>query len=201
MKLSKERRVYAAILGLAMGGLVVERVFFAGGPQSAAASVAPVVEATAPTPANPAPIPVPAGPTLSSRLEELRPVSPCPPSPGEAFRIPESWRPVPPPDEVRDPQDPQAVAARFAKSHRLTSVVLGSGGGRSAAFLDGGILVWLGDRIEDGLDGFTLVAVTRDTAVFEKNGTAVELQMKRPSRTDVAVSAGSEKDGPGSDRR
>src|SRR5262245_29050444 len=93
MKLSKERRVYGAILGLAAAAWFADRVFMSGGPDEAAASSVPAPAA----PVVQAPVMVRQGGSvaLADRLEELRGARPASSGPADAFAVPQEWHPKP----------------------------------------------------------------------------------------------------------
>jgi hypothetical protein len=180
MKLSKERRVYGAVLGVAGGAWLIQRVFFAGGPAMATASEIAAAEL-----AIPASQPVSAAPGLSlaKRLEALRTGAPL--EDDNAFAMPESWGPVKiepvsvAPEKVFDPD-------AFRREHQLTTILRSSRGQNTAA-VNGGALMRAGAIV----DGAVLREVTANSAIFERDGITVELRIHPPSSTGDSSSAGS----------
>jgi hypothetical protein len=94
MKLTRERKVYAAVLGLGLGVLLMDKVFFGGGhlsPGTAAAAAGPTAAEGNPAPSASVPASVKAAPggaqptTLAVRLESVRPVVPLGGYPGTPF--------------------------------------------------------------------------------------------------------------------
>jgi hypothetical protein len=186
MKLSKERRVYAAILGLAGAAWVGDRVLFSGGPQPASAGAVPAEQAPAPAPiAKAAPVGVP----LADRLERLRQSQPG--SAEDAFAVPDEWRPKAAAAKAEAAAPPRFDAEAFKSAHRLTTVLKGTRG--NFAVIDGGSLRTPGQE----LDGMILREVTSESAVFERDGVLVELRISRPGVTDGRVGGASENAGDG----
>jgi hypothetical protein len=201
MKLSKQHRVYMAVLGLAGAAWVADRVLFSGGPQQAAAGAVPAAElATAAAEPVTAAAAGPGGGssvTLGQRLEQLRVSRTAPIAVGDAFEVPSEWRPkvAAARAEAEAPAAPKFDTVKFAREHRLTRVLVGTN--LNAAVVDGGSLLRPGQE----LDGMVLREVTAESAVFEWDGAVVELRMERPDGADGKVGSASENTGPGSGPR
>ena len=181
MTLTKERKIYLALLGIGLAALVLDRLI--GGPQNAQAredSAAFVVER--PNGAAPAAAPSAAtgqltltGPDLSVRLrtlgEQVRPGSQS----RDLFRAPATWGPrithAPAPAQVTDLTGP---AVEFERSHRLTAVLLS--GRERHAVVDGKMV-----KPGQAIDGFTLISVSHDTAIFRSGAATAVL------RTEIKV--------------
>jgi hypothetical protein len=172
VKLSKERLVYAAVLGVGLLILVVDRALLA----PSGADAAPAEDYSAPrddSAATPAPE-TPSGastPSLANRLmadsadwqEKLR----------NGFRASEEWIPPPPPPEVA-PTPTEDAAAVFAGAYTLTAVQ----GPRST--IPGALVNGRFVKRGEGLDGWLLSEVTSSSAVFTKGEARVELTLKLP---------------------
>jgi hypothetical protein len=174
-KTARNRKIYAAILAMALGGLAVDRLILGGatGPHDASAEVDPALAPDASTsPTLRANTPHHATnntSTLAARLDrmatehhfELLSVE-------DAFRPAVSW--VKPAENGVKPIVQLTEAQAFAKNHKLMAVVTNVAGG--AAIIDNQTLT-VGRQI----DGFTLIAVTQRSAVLEKFGQRVELTL------------------------
>ena len=176
---SKQRKMYVAVLGLALGGLAVDRLVLDGGtaPRRAAAQISrdeptdPTEPATTPSTA----LSTDAGEsaTLSSRLDELARARQLDPAQApDAFAASPAWvsavavkpqeKSAPPADEV------------FRKSHKLMAVVLN--GENGAAIINDKTYV-----VGMEVGGFTLRSLTKRSAVFEaQDGQRVELELAAP---------------------
>ncbi len=198
MKLTKERRVYAAILGLAGAVWAVDRLWLSGGPQPASASA---IAAGAPAVAAPASAAPGAGNSaapkaaLADRLESLRRSLPAAPAGDDAFRVPAEWRPNLPEAPSAAPAAPRFDTEAFSKAHRLTRVLMGSN--INAAVVDGGSMLRPGQE----LDGMVLKEVTARSAIFERDGAEVELTLDGPTGAIVKVGGASENGGLGKGSR
>jgi hypothetical protein len=184
MTLTRSRKIVLAVLGVAVAALLVDRLALApsaSGPKQAQARPTPgggtaEVQA-APSPAAATPSATETDPALAERLEATAERFQLDP---EALRdgfIPaQAWleelvEPVP--EAAPDPVEPQASPAeQFAEQHTLTSVILTSGGG--SAVIDGKVV-----PVGQAIDGFTLVRLTRSSAVFAADGAEVELRLRR----------------------
>jgi len=188
MTRTRSRKICLAVLGLAALALGVDRLFLAGtsGPQPASASSLPAADGSGSTAAPQDTKAVPTDkrpPTLASLLEKAaEPFGLAPAEMRDAFTIAEVWLaelqgpPPEPPPEPAEPTEPQPTAGEaFAGRHKLTSVILSSRGG--SAVVDGKIV-----PVGQALDGFTLLRVTRDSAIFGTGGEEVELHLRRENR-------------------
>jgi hypothetical protein len=183
MKLTRSQKIVLAVLAVAITALVVDRLFLASsatGPRQARASSADA--APAPPEADPVQAPeaaaaAEAATRFAERLEaaaerfELDPAAMR-----DGFTLEAAWREelAGPPEPVQQAEaEPQpSPADQFAGAHTLTSVVLTTKGG--SAVVDGRVV-----PLGHDLDGFTLVRLTQNTAVFEADGEEVELRLRR----------------------
>jgi hypothetical protein len=174
MRLSKQQKVYLAILALVLMALVVDRTFLSR--QSVTAEVsadsgllpAPVFRQEDAGTDSPDPNSQPSSIKLAQRLEALWPDE----SLGldearDAFSLPAPWLakvhaqvPLPEADAV----------AKFAKNHQLSAVLFDQ---TSFAVVDNHLLI-LGQE----LDGFKLVAVDEDSATFAAGKKQVVLRLE-----------------------
>jgi hypothetical protein len=174
MALTKERKIYLGLLAAGIGALAVDRL--TSGPATAQAEDASayvVARPDAPAATNSIPVaPAASGGTmtpgegLAARLRELASKSNAAPgsAPRDLFRAPASWAPQ---AQTTQPVAKEPGPADFEKSHRLTAVLLH---GRQAHAVVDGRMVAPGQSI----DGYTLLSVTQDMAVFRSRlGTAV----------------------------
>jgi hypothetical protein len=173
MALTKERKIYVGLLAVGMAALAVDRL--TSGPATAQAEDASAYVITrpdAPAATNSTSVAPSAGGTmtpgggLAARLRELAPQPNVAPgaSARDLFRAPASWAA---PAQTTQPVAREPGPADFEKSHRLTAVLLQ---GRQAHAVVDGRMVAPGQAI----DGYTLISVTQDMAVFRsKLGTAV----------------------------
>ncbi len=183
MTLTRSRKMILAILALAVAALVTDRLFLSGGTGPQRASASPAAAETrsgAAAPASPEtepPAPAQKGPRLATRLQAIAEQLDLDAAGArDAFTLPPAWL-----NELQDPptasQEPEPEpepdpAARFAEHHTLTSVILTADGG--SAVVDGKVV-----PMGQAIDGFTLVRLTRSTAVFEADGQQVELRLRR----------------------
>jgi len=195
MTMSRSRLAVFVALGVALVALVVDRLVLAPsatGPQPAAAAESP------PGPAAAATQP-PTGPEAPPTAAETDPASPSAGPPPLASRLaaaaerfsldPErlrdgfapapSWLAEltePPPSEpaeaAPEPETPSPAEA-FREGHALTAVIMTQRGG--SAVVNGRVV-----RLGQTVDGFTLVRLTRRSAVFaSEDGEEVELRLRR----------------------
>jgi len=183
MTLTRSRKLCLAILGLTLVALAVDQVFLApgtSGPKTASASSLPTANPadTAPAPQDDQAQPAADRPaTLASRLESAaEQFALAPDEMRDAFGIAETWRvelQEPPPPSEPEPAEPEPSAAEvFAGRHTLTSVILPSQGG--SAVVDGKVV-----PRGQAVDGFTLLRLTRESAVFGADGEEAELRLRR----------------------
>jgi hypothetical protein len=177
-KSSRERNVFIGILGVALTGLAVDRVFLGSGATGpAAASAAAEAYAVDPssdgieleiTDADAQPVSLTSA--LAGRLEEFaRSGGQEPGDLPDVFEPSVSWQGA----SVSD----GAVASRplnaseaFQAAHRLNAVMLSNS--NPGAVVDGEFL-----RIGQGLDGFVLTSVNERSAVFEGENEQAELAL------------------------
>ena len=188
MRLAKQHKMYGAILGLAVAALGADRAFFTTSPAETAESFAVAKSDQAPAAAAPQKRAVAVAPAkaadaaaaddrraVSARLDELaRTAGFSVASVHDAFTPPSAWLAAETSANAADPAQDERVR-RFAADHRLTAV-MGSDTRHAVAIIDGKPF-----KPGQTLDGFTLVSVSaRDSkAVFQRNGTPVELRLKK----------------------
>jgi hypothetical protein len=194
MRLSKQHKIYAAVLGLALAALGADRFLSSSGPAETSAEsyavttsktshAAPTKVAAAAAQSKGAEVPEDRR-AISGRLDELARVAGLSGGEsGDAFVPHGAW--------VGSNDDGGQRAAlekahKFVADHRLTAVM--EGNGRSVvAIVDGKPL-----RPGQTLDGFTLVSVSgRDVkAVFERSGSArIELRLNKGTTVPVITPA------------
>jgi len=176
MRLTRERKIYATVLGLALAGLASDKLFLSPGESQAApanllvgsshgAPRARVVIAAKPPPPAEASNPL----SLNGLIQRMRQVRDqeqldldnCP----DLFHAPKSWAP----QQVAQSSAKQQFLAR----HRLVAVIKSGHGG--LAVLDGGDRKSI--RRGQTVDGFRLVRLGEQAATFESKEGAVELQI------------------------
>jgi hypothetical protein len=183
-KTSRQRKVYAAILALALGGLAVDRLVLGGatGPKDASAEVD--AAASPDSPKSPL-LRLSAGPsittranTLAGRLDRMAGEQQL-----ELLTVEDAFRPalgwVRPAETGVKPIVQLTEGQAFAKSHRLMAVI-NNNGGAGAAIIDNQTLT-VGRQI----DGYTLVSVTQRSALLEKAGQRVELTLPDRKTTQL----------------
>ena len=182
MTLTRSRKIVLAILALAATALLVDRLVLApsaSGP--ARARAAPTADerpegAGAAKSASPPTAPeVGSGPRLADRLETVAtPFDLDPDRLRDGFVPADAWLEelLEPPAEAETPEPQVSPADRFAERHTLTSVILTA---RSSSAVIDGKVVPVGQTIE----GFRLIRLTRQSAVFEAGGEEVELSLRR----------------------
>jgi hypothetical protein len=168
MVLEKRQKMLIATFVLGLAGLVMDRVFLRpqGGTKTASASAFELYGAPAST-GDPAPSPQTQEPTVAERLNRLW----SGPEVNEVdardpFTLTGSWQASPAADAPPAPDE----AAVFAKAHPLVAVVVD--GRQSCALVNDRVLA-PGDRI----DGYTLVSVGPKSAVFERQGKQIVLEL------------------------
>jgi hypothetical protein len=171
MKLTKERKVYVAILGVGALALALDRVVLApSGADASAVAQSYAVErepAALQVPTAPRLSAVPSGRGLAHRLQTDTPNWEG--SIRNAFRPSESWLP---PVVVDDPQAaPHSEVEAFCRVYKLKGV----NGPRSpipGAWINGQF-----HKIGDTIDGWMLIEVGMDWAAFEKDGDRAKLRL------------------------
>ena len=179
MKLSRQQKIYLAILALVLGALLVDRLFRSRQTVTVEASTysEPLPGETIPAPAlvfdkktlGPEPDSQSPSIKLAKQLEILLPEECLDLNQArDAFSLPAAWL-----DELCAQNLPgQAdAAARFAKSHQLKAVLID--GQNNSALVDDHLLI-LGQKLDD----FKLVAVNEDSATFEAGTKRVILKLK-----------------------
>lgn len=178
MRMTRERKIYAAVLGVALMALTADKLFF-GPPESQAGAPANllvnggsrpappahgivVVKATPPADA-PNPLSLNA---LTQRMRQVRDLEQldlenCP----DLFHAPKSWAP---PQVVEN-----TAKQQFLARHRLVAVLKSSHGGM--AVLDGGDRKSV--RVGQVVDGFRLTRLGERSATFEAKEGTIELQI------------------------
>ena len=176
MRLTKERKILAAILGVGVAGLFLDRVVLDSGLTGAESASAVLVErAAADLSAPPALLvdesdPPSPGPTLADRLEEAAATAESAPSDNvDAFHLPDTWFGTP--AQAPEPEARHAAAMEFARTHRVEAVVTSD---QMHCAIVNGKAVRVGQR----LDGFTLVSVDQRSAVFEAKGIRTRLTIE-----------------------
>jgi len=179
MRLSRQQKIYLAILALALGALLVNRLFRSRESVTAEASAYsdPLPGETIPAPAlvfdkktrGPDPNSQPPSIKLAKRLQILWPDEGLNLDQArDAFSLPAAWL-----AEVyaQNPLVEGDATARFAKSHQLKAVLVD--GQTSSALVDDHLLI-----PGQELDGFKLVAIDEDSATFEAGTKRVILKLK-----------------------
>ena len=155
MKLTRERKVYAALLGVGAVALVADRLM--GGPASASAGLPPVAAAASEAVAK-APASATAKVPLGERLGQLAMAGSLSGESGDAFRIDEVWRTLLEPEAKADSSAravelPPELSAGGVTLPKVTVVMQNAGGG--CAVIDGTV-VQVGGTTKGGV---TLVGV------------------------------------------
>lgn len=207
MKLTKERKVYLAILLAAGSVWGTDRLFFDGGPSSASAA-AINSSPSAQTPSSPAPkastpttstttaakLPAPqpqstTQPSIAERLASIRAeLAQAQSLPLSGFSDTDGWL-TPKPVQIPTPQAESKplssdLARAFRERHSLTAVTIDRARNSASVRLSGRHSVSLGDTI----DGFKLTKVDQSSARFEADSEVVELTLPRtlPSENPAA---------------
>ncbi len=176
MRLSKGQKLCAVILALALGALVVDRVFLGyeiASPDQAAAADTRDSRRTPPDPsiASFDPLESTFGQPLTERLEAMATSYGLDPADTrDAFRLSPGWmadcRRKAPTDQHLTP------AERFIRDHQLLAVILTPDA--DSAAIDGNCL-FVGEK----LDGFELISVSEHSAAFESDGERVVLKLTK----------------------
>ena len=175
MKLTTSHKVYLAILGLALTAFLVDRLVLGGGSGRAAAPASVSGEEAAPSGEQPLLLPsTDAGassdkPSLADRFQALAGTADLDPAEAkDAFAPSKIW--------LTGPKATRLVTMRpspgeeFAGKHRLTSVFMAREG--SWATVDGKVI-----QVGQELEGFRLISVTCDSAIFRSGQDRVELKL------------------------
>lgn len=175
MKLTRERKIFASVLGLAAVAFAVDRVTGGGGTATDASDSSPAAVASEPSDLLMANATTPAtgdkgahgavalnAASLSARISACAATTAHSNSPSrDLFRLPAKWS-----NQIQsNSADAARIAAdKFSRSHRLSAVARNAGGG-SVAVVEGKLL-----HVGNALDGFTLTSVAPDSAVFTGPG-------------------------------
>lgn len=186
MRLSKQHKIYAAVLGLAVSALAADQLMTAPADAEAAEVAVAITPAprsaqavsTTTAPAATQAAPVADTETLAARLQEVAAAAAVDTQAvSDAFMPSQQWAKTDNPVE----QAPEiALAKTFLRQHRLTAVMKSG---------DGGVAVIDGKPFKPGqtVDGFRLVAVGERSAVLRRGVAKIELKLKQ-SETLVATS-------------
>lgn len=199
MKLTRERKVYGVVLGLGVGALLMDKLFFGGGhlsPGTAAAAGPAAPEG------EPASVPAggekaPAGgrsATLAVRLEKVRPVAPLGGYPATPFAVDSLLRsefatPLHDPRarglfstraEWLAPSAPKTASAPKVREetlkdvlarHQINTLVDGKQGVRSFLIVDG-----VHREVGSSFDGVRVVKIEKGVATLERGAEHTELR-------------------------
>jgi len=170
MALARRQQAFVAVFLLGLVGLVVDRVFLRpqGGPGTAAADSSDTYAVPfSPVKDAPSPSAEAQGPSVAERLDRVWPDRE--PNAVEA-RNPFSLTPLWLRSVGTGPAAGPDAAEVFAQAHPLVAVVMD--GRQSYALVNDRVLT-LGEQI----DGFTLVSVGSKSAVFERRGERIVLEL------------------------
>jgi hypothetical protein len=171
MKLTRERKIFVAVLGLALAALVTDRLTSTSDSAAAAAesdrsSLLLASSSTATSSGKGPSISAPAGDELSlaRRLAAAVSAAKVGDERGgrDLFRVPAKWSKE---VEVNSAEAARVAAEQFARSHRLGAIAHNAGG--AVAVVDGKLL-----HTGAVVDGFRLLNIARDSAVFQGPGGA-----------------------------
>jgi hypothetical protein len=168
MTLTRRQKTLIGIFCVGLTALVLDRVLLRpqGGPGAASAdSLGQAAESTLLVENLPA-VKSGAAPSVAQRLSDLADEEPNLAGLRNPFSLPASWSDK----TARGPRVGMDAAARFVRAHELTAVVID--GPRSYVLVDNHLLV-CGQTI----DGFELVSVAGRSAVFEREGKRVALEL------------------------
>lgn len=178
------RKVYAAVLGVAVAGFIADRMFLGGGfgPESASAAEAPAASVAMPSSHEP-----------SARLSERVAVAFEQAAADSAALVgttPDLFDPTPafgaPQSGSSAQKTQEAIEAEFLRTHKLTAL-------SDSAVVINGVTVRLEEPGDDRLslvDGYRLTGIYRDGkrvmgAVLVKDGVTIRLPFN-PAQTDQA---------------
>ncbi len=180
-KLTRNQKVYVAVLGVALLVLVCDQLLFSPGKAGAAEtaafhpSVSPTARAKATADRIPELLAAVRKPedTLASRLAVVAETQSLDvENMNDAMRAPAHWFPVEgaAPPVVVEATGSHEAALKFRSTHQLNAVMANADGGY--AIVNGRPL-----RIGQEITGFTLVEVRARSVVFENAGSIVELRL------------------------
>jgi hypothetical protein len=174
MKMTRERVVYAAVLGAGLLALIVDRAMLSPGEAGAAALAEP---ASAPARAAESVTGLPEGhdsvsPRHQGLAQRLRSDDDLwLGSIRDGFRAAESW--ISPPQVQTVVEQTDEEIDRFQRAHRLTAVNAGRNG--KPTIIVNGRVVQQGST----LDGWLLLEVTAGSAIFQKGEHRAELELNQ----------------------
>src|SRR6266568_71057 len=156
--MTARRKAFVALLAIGAAALAADRLI-PGSDNSAAETEPDLVVAQAPggakaaSPASAAPATLSLSDRISRAVEQATPD----PSSRDIFRVPLAW--IGPQKSGAEIGAPVAQM-RFDETHRLTGLILA--GDRTGALIDGMLI-----KVGQSIDGYRLVSVANNTAVFE----------------------------------
>ena len=178
MNLSRERKLLIGVLGAGLGALLVDQLFLGAevsSPDAASAGTLASSPAdsltTAAAPLLLASLQQPAGPSIARQLEEMAEQRGLGAEGTRDAFVPSAswvgaaWAPTAAPGESA------LLSADGFRQHHLLTGVMASGANSVAVINDRPV------RLGRTIRGFTLVQVTNRSAVFDSNGTRVELKL------------------------
>lgn len=175
MRLTRQHKVYVAVLGLAVGALVLDRVVLGTrltGPAGASAySLDPDDPLHTPTPAPSA------GRSLASRIDEAARANHL--DAGEAIDAFSPLRSGPAASASASPE------SEFNAAHRITAVMVKPSG---AAIIDGRCI-----RVGESIDGYVLRQVGSDQIQLEHEGRSLTVDVSIVPKAGDRVRVSSEK--------
>lgn len=201
--MTKERKIYAAVLGVVVAGLLIDQVVLqdgATGPQAATAGLA----TSAPGPGGPdlsniddvvkkmnqAAATLSDEHTLSHRLQQFAAARKYElPRVSNAFKPDESWVAK---TATKTATTAAKVIETFRAAHQLTGVMVSSQGGvamvqTKAAGAGGAGARRTPLRVGQTIDGMTLISVTDKTATFSGSGVQLTLTLELPDAAGVSA--------------
>lgn len=184
MKLTKEQRVYVAVLGLAVGGFAIDRLFLSeslSGPAGASAAEGqPIPDAAAlvvdPQQRAQPGAPADAASNIAERLDSLRDQAAQPDAMAAVLSIPPSWFETPtPPGTTAPAPTPEKPAPTIQDKYKLTAVFAAKAGGYATVNKQ---KLRLGQQIDD----LVLIELRGRQAIFERGSEKIILEMEIPTR-------------------
>lgn len=202
MRLTKERKIFAGIFGLALAALAVDR-FIIGLPDVPAEAAAAAIEPGEPelllaAPGKPDVVRLPATVPVAKQLDRLA-AAIDPDANLDGFAAPAAWvrllTPQPPPDADVATPDSSAVFEKVAaqwvnpaagQPKRLSSLIAATRQRDGGAVINGHFI-----RIHDQIDGFTLLSTSDAGALFvdPTRTFTVELWLRDPGFKVVPTGA------------
>lgn len=187
MQLSKQHKIYAAILGLAVAALAADQFVMAPPPAEEVAAAPVTPQRTERKPAAPSTMPAVASApaeagnaAIAQRLKTVAAQQGAPTTAADAFTPSTSWVHVPEKKQEAAVSPDIELAKQFLRQHRLTAVMKSGGGG---------IAVIDGKPYKPGqqIDGFRLASVGERSAVLRRGVAKIEIKL-RGAKDAVAAS-------------